>query len=264
MVRNALIRRAPIIAVGLLAGICIAKPVAAQSQPSSMNDGVTEISALTSAFKSPSTCENVDPIARYGNELRFQIRRDDAPVGTHIVQFNRGADGIQVVAQSKIDISFLGFNAYSFRYRSESLWQNGVLAALSVKVDDDGDLTNITAKRENNELVVTGPDGEKTLPPGIYPTDHWNCGVLSSTMVLNTLTGNPNDVTIRPRGQEKLPSAKGPLSATHFTYDGDLVTNAWYDRDGRWVGLQFKARDGSTIVYRCMNCAPLSEQKDQG
>lgn len=260
MVRKTALHRALIFAIGVLAGFFVTKPLAAQGE----SPAVTELSALTSAFKSPTMCENVDPIARYGNELRFQIRRNDAPVGRHIVQFHRGTDGLRVVAQSNIDISFLGFNAYSFRYRSESLWQNGKLAVLSVNVDDDGDLTAITAKRENGELLVTGPDGEKALPTEIFPTDHWNCGVLGSTTVLNTLTGNPNDVTIRARDRETLRTTQGTLVATHFTYDGDLVTNAWYDRDGRWVGLQFEAEDGSTIVYRCMNCAPTTNQKDQG
>lgn len=225
-----------------------------------------EISALTPAqsdgLDRSAACRNFDPIARYGNELVFQIRRNDAPVGQHIVRFNRGQDGLQVVAQSNIDISFLGFNAYSFRYRSESIWQEGQLSTLSVKVDDDGDQTSIAARRENDQLVVDGPDGQKSLPPGIFPTDHWHCGVLQTDQVLNTLTGNPNAVTISQTGRERLAVGNGMINATHFTYDGQLQTNAWYDADGRWVGLRFKARDGSEITYRCTSCQTDTAQKD--
>ncbi|PKR57976.1 DUF6134 family protein [Thalassospira lohafexi] len=264
-VRKTLPASLTVTTISLLTGLLISANARADDIAGPNATGkVAEISALTSAFDSPQTCRNFDPIERYGNELRFQIRRNDSPVGSHIVQFHRGTDGIQVVAQSNIDISFLGFNAYSFRYRSESLWQDGKLAALSVKVDDDGEQTTINAKQDNGQLLVTGPDGEKDLPDGIFPTDHWNCGVLNSTSVLNTLTGNANDVTIQAKDREQLRTTSGTLMATHFTYSGDLITNAWYDQDGRWVGLQFEANDGSTIIYRCMNCMTRTGQKDRG
>ena len=222
---------------------------------------VTESAALSTAFEGPDTCQGFDPIKRYGNEILFQIRRNDAPVGRHSVTFNQGRDGLQVIAQSNIDISFLGFNAYSFSYRSESLWQGNEMAALSVSVDDDGERTIIGATRDNGNLVVTGPDGIQTVPANIFPTDHWHCGVLGSSSVLNTITGKPNNVDITAKPSEMLRTTNGTLRATEFSYDGELKTNAWYDSEGRWVGLQFEARDGSTITYRCMNCATKTAQK---
>ncbi|NIY76695.1 hypothetical protein HED22_13670 [Thalassospira sp. HF15] len=250
-----------------LAGyIVLSSNAFADDQQPSMQPSPTPIeeARLSQAFDGPDTCSKFDPIQRYGNELRFQIRRNDAPVGSHVVQFNQGRDGLQVVAQSNIDISFLGFNAYSFDYRSESLWQGDRLAALSVRVDDDGDETEVTAKtNDQGTLVVDGPDGQQTLPNGIFPTDHWHCGVLGSKAVLNTITGKPNAVDIQATDVEMLRTTDGTLPATRFTYDGELETTAWYDADGRWVGLAFEARDGSTITYRCMNCATQTAQKDE-
>ena len=37
-------------------------------------------------------------------------------------------------------------------------------------------------------------------------------------------------------------------------YQGHLHLDAWYDISGRWMGMRFKGRDGSTIEYRCRNC----------
>jgi|GEM_PF-299172 len=220
--------------------------------------------ALSDAFERPDTCRGFDPVKRYGPELQFQIRRNDAPVGRHSVTFNQGRDGLQVIAQSNIDISFLGFNAYSFAYRSESMWQGNQLTRLSVTVDDDGKKTSVRATRDQDRLIVDGPDGIQTVPAGIFPTDHWHCGVLAGKSVLNTITGKANAVDITPYGSEMLRTTNGTIQATEFTYDGELETNAWYDHQGRWVGLQFKARDGSTITYRCMNCQTRTARKDQG
>ncbi|WP_297018751.1 DUF6134 family protein [Thalassospira sp.] len=248
-----------LLGTGVLVGV-----MALPSNAAASNETVIEQASLTNAFEGADTCRNFDPIARYGNELRFQIRRNDSPVGSHVVQFNHGRDGLQVVAQSNIDISFLGFNAYSFDYRSESLWQDDRLAALSVRVDDDGDETEVTAKPDDQgALIVTGPKGKQTLPQGIFPTDHWHCGVLGSEAVLNTITGKANTVDIRASETEMLRTTNGTLRATRFTYDGELETTAWYDADGRWVGLAFEARDGSTITYRCMSCATQTAQKDE-
>ncbi|WP_246832838.1 DUF6134 family protein [Thalassospira sp. MCCC 1A01428] len=220
----------------------------------------TTAHAASSSPLPSATCTNIDPVKLYGStEWVFQIRREGSPVGTHKLQFHTGKDGIQVIAQSTINISFLGFSAYRFDYRSESLWQHDRLAKLAVNVDDDGDQTSLNARYDSKTdmLQATGPDGERTLPAGIFPTNHWHCGVLSQTTVLNTITGQPNNVTIRSMGQEKIIAGNGGVNridATHFQYDGELRTDAWYDADGRWVRLAFRARDGSEIVYRCLTC----------
>lgn len=219
--------------------------------------------ALSEAFDRPDTCQGFDPVKRYGDELQFQIRRNDAPVGQHIVTFNQGRDGLQVVAQTNIDISILGFNIYRFAYRSESIWQDNQMMRLAVSIDDDGDQNEVYARRDQNRLIVDGPDGRTSLPSGIFPTDHWHCGVLAGQSVLNTITGKENNVEITSQGSTMLQTTDDPIRATEFTYDGELKTNAWYDRQGRWVGLQFKARDGSTITYRCINCQTRTAQKDQ-
>ncbi|PKR50513.1 DUF6134 family protein [Thalassospira marina] len=209
-------------------------------------------------------CRDIDPIKLYGgNEWDFQIRREGAPVGTHRLSFHPGRDGVQVIAESTITISFLGFTAYQFDYRSESLWQQDQLAKLAVTVDDDGDKTTVTARHDakTNSLVVTGPDGSETLPATIFPTDHWHCGVLASQQVLNTITGHANRVRITNLGLEKITAGNGGatrIAATHIRYDGELQTDAWYDAEGRWVGLAFKARDGSSIIYRCLTCTKIT------
>ncbi|MDP2699465.1 DUF6134 family protein [Thalassospira sp.] len=217
-----------------------------------------EIAALTPDIAQKS-CSGFDPIARYGDQLRFEIRRGDLPVGQHVVTFNQGRDGVQVVAESRIDISFLGLNVYQFRYRSESIWQGDDMASLAVTVDDDGDQTSLNARRKAGKLIVENTDGTETLPGDIFPTDHWHCGVLDSTQVLNTITGRANDVTITRIGTDPLPTPDGPLSAAHYAYRGQLETNAWYDDAGRWAGLRFVARDGSEITYRCLTCTPTKD-----
>ena len=46
------------------------------------------------------------------------------------------------------------------------------------------------------------------------------------------------------------------IDATLYRYTGDLDTEVWYDDEGRWVRMRFKAKDGSVITYQCEVCRP--------
>ncbi|WP_252509606.1 DUF6134 family protein [Thalassospira sp. TSL5-1] len=239
--------------MALLLAVCLTD-IAHAASPSS-KDKDTAAAILPDA-----NCSNPDPIKLYGGaDWTFQIRREGSPVGTHHVSFHQGRDGLQVISESDIRVSFLGFSAYQFVYRSEALWQKDELTKLAVTVDDDGDKTAISAQKDTTtgKLVVKGPNGTHPLPEDIFPTNHWHCGILSHSTVLNTLTGNENDVKITNLGTEKIVAGNGgaaTITATHIRYEGELNTDAWYDARGRWVGLSFKARDGSKIIYRCLTC----------
>ncbi|WP_114090232.1 DUF6134 family protein [Thalassospira profundimaris] len=240
----------------VLWALCFAAP--AHGAAPSGNDKAPKPAILPDA-----NCRTINPVKLYGgSDWTFQIRREGSPVGTHHVSFHQGRDGLQVISESDIKVSLLGFSAYQFVYRSEALWQKDELAKLAVTVDDDGDKTTISAQKDTptGKLVVTGPNGTRSLPGDIFPTNHWHCGILSHSTVLNTLTGNENDVKITNLGTEKIVAGNGgaaTITATHIRYEGELNTDAWYDDQGRWVGLSFTARDGSKITYRCLTCTKI-------
>lgn len=195
-----------------------------------------------------------DPIALYGDELVFDVRRDGVTVGEHKVTFRRVGDTVHVAADFAIDIRFLGFSAYRYRYLSNSAWRGDCLVSLEANVNDDGKQTRVTAVREGNQMRVEGGRGDVVGPAELFPTDHWHPGVLGTERVLNTLTGGINRVRIEDRGPATLASGNGTLAARHYAYTGELATEVWYDASGRWVGMRFAGKDGSTIEHRCRSC----------
>lgn len=201
-----------------------------------------------------------DPFALYGGGLLFEIQRNGSPVGEHRVDFSPGAvpGTVAVAARSTIAVPFLGFTAYRFRYESHSLWRNGALERLDAETDDDGARTRVTARRDGGRIIVDGAAGAYALPFPLFPTDHWNPGVLTAPVVLNTITGAANAVTITAEGREDRPTGTGPRPATRYRYAGELQAEVWYDDAGRWAGLRFAARDGSVIDYRCRRCGGTS------
>jgi len=198
---------------------------------------------------------DVDPMALYGPKILFDVSRNGEHVGQHTVLFEQTADGLSVDAHMTIDIKFLGFKAYSYDYRSTSLWRDGRLVRLDSKIDVDGDISRVEARSEGDRLIVTAADGSRAETSPIYPTDHWNAGVLGASKVINTIIGRIDQVEIEPLGESYVDFNGASTVARHYQYTGDLSTEVWYDRDGRWVKMRFKAQDGSTIEYTCRTCA---------
>lgn len=196
----------------------------------------------------------IDPLALYGDTIRFSVWRDGREVGKHVTSFTGTAQGLRVDSRFVLAVPFLMFTAYRYEYRSSALWTDGVLVQLSASVNDDGKVSAFEARKDGTALAVFRDDGTDRLPLPVYPTNHWNSNVLGATVVLNTLTGRFDHVAIVDLGADTVTTAQGPRKADHYAYRGDLQAEVWYDGEGRWVKLRFKGSDGSTIAYRCESC----------
>ncbi len=192
-----------------------------------------------------------DPIALYRGKISFQVERNGSKIGTHETRFSRRGGETVVSSTMKLNVRVLGFSAYKMNYESTERWNNTQLTRLSVKVDDDGEKTKISGRLKGGKFNWSTNGKWRSSKSEIYPTNHWNSNVIRSRRVLNTLTGSFNRVKIRKAGSTVMTCGKRRIRATHYVYSGQLQTEAWYDRAGRWVGLRFKGKDGSTLVFRC-------------
>ena len=177
----------------------------------------------------------------YGPTIAFDVERNGKKIGTHTVTFEREGKQLTVMSNTRMKVRFLFITAYKFSYASEEIWKSGQLVQLTNSVNDGGEKSSSTYQPDN--------------APGLYPTNHWNPAVLTQTVLFNTITGNENKVTISKGDLELVETGTGPREATRYTYSGDLTdVSSWYDNKERWVALQFKGRDGSTIRYVCREC----------
>jgi len=217
-----------------------------------INQTVPEHSPASMSFSA------MDPIFLYGDSIIFDAYRKGKFVGTHEVGFRRERDQIEVRSLFKLKIKLLFITAYRFQYESIGRWKNGKCISLVAKTNDNGRESNVEAVLDGGRLLVDGPQGRELATHWVYPTNHWNAGVLEVGTVLNTITGHLSDVEIVSRGIDQVDTVAGPVKAEHFEYTGELHdTHVWYDSVGHWVKLVFKARDGSDIEYRCRSCGIL-------
>ncbi|MGY9003340.1 MAG: DUF6134 family protein [Rhodospirillales bacterium] len=203
--------------------------------------------------------KSIEPISLYGEEIFFDVYREDSKAGFHWVKFIKMGERLGVESNFQLKIDFLFFTAFQYDYQSTATWANGQLHRLNATIDDDGELFSVLAVRKSDLFQLNVPDGVVSVDAPLYPTNHWNPAVVEQVRVLNTLTGKINNVQIKAQNKESVLTENGTIEATRYAYSGDLETEVWYDDAGRWVKMRFKARDGSTINYVCRRCQGPSD-----
>lgn len=184
--------------------------------------------------------------------LDFTVLRNGEEIGTHVLCFAASANGgVDVDIETDIEVSMMFVTVYRFEHEGHEHWENGRLASLESRTDDDG---------EDHELVVTADDDAIRVsdnrvgaerPAGLLPASLWNNGIVAApqTVLLNTLDGSAMAVSVETLGNEEVRGLAGPVSASHYRLSGDLLRELWYDPQGVLVKVRFSAEDGSNIEY---------------
>ncbi len=184
----------------------------------------------------------------YGEQLAFDVYRSGRQIGTHRLEFSEDEGMLRVDLEMNLHIRVLAIFNYRYLYRATEWWQDGVLHRLEVNVDDDGSVTRISAHLEGDQLRLVEGDEVRFLPKGMITTNHWNSAILSQQTVLNTLTGESSQLSVEFLGDMHVPAGLEEVPVRLYRLGGELEdTQTWYDQQGRWLGMEFSARDDSRI-----------------
>ncbi len=225
---------------------------------------VCTLAVLLAAAPAFARDEPFDPIAAYGTDIVFDVYRDGKRIGEHRVRFDKTGEALTAESRFSIRITILGLPLYKYEYTSVGTWRDGHLARLNARVDDDGTVSSVNAERSDDKLMVHAGDVQTVAPASVFPTTHWNPGVIGTAQVLNTITGHINSVRMKELGTENVVTGGTHRLARHFAYTGELETEVWYDMSGRWVKMRFNGKDGTPIEYVCRRCGENSVQNSEG
>lgn len=171
-----------------------------------------------------------DPIALYGERVVFDIVRNGETIGHQTLAFKQENDELTVKVVTDMQVEMLFVTVYRYRYEAVMRWRDGRMREMVPTTDDDGKLSLVTARFDGRRRV---------LPNGV--------------------TGKLDPITVTDEGPDTVSTPAGKRAAHRYGVSGALQLTNWYDAEGRWVGLRFKARDGSTIDYVCGQCGPASK-----
>ena len=202
----------------------------------------------------------------YGEQILFDVHRNGDPVGQYLTRFVRDGNKLRVDARMDLQLSWL-FWDYHYRYRASEWWWQGRLDRLESQIDDNGELTQFRFTGDGERLVSSDP--KLTIPLPLLASHHYNADIRQQRQVLNTLTGQVNQIELEHLGHERLLIGSVEVPAQRYRYQGELRdTEVWYDAHGRWLSLRFFDQRGATIEFRCRQCGtelnPSVNYSDEG
>ncbi|TVQ70402.1 MAG: hypothetical protein EA373_06730 [Oceanospirillales bacterium] len=204
--------------------------------------------AAVSSTNAPPIISAEQAFALYGQKIEFDVYRSGRSIGTHRIEFSEEQGMLRVDVEMDLHIRVLAVFNYRYNYQAIEWWKDGVLQRLEVQVNDDGDLTRISAMLEGDQLRLVEGDETRWLPTDLITTNHWNVAILSQEAVLNTLTGESSSLSVEFLGDAKAPAGAEDVAVRMYRLGGELEdTQTWYDENGRWLGMEFSGRDDSRI-----------------
>ena len=191
---------------------------------------------------------------------QFDVALDGKSIGYHT--FNVTHDGNQQVleTEARFDVKFLFVTAFRYRHENTEVWSNGCLKSIDAMTNSNGKKLTVKGERSESVFDLESADKAASLPACVQTFAYWNPAVLTAERLLNSQTGEYEDVKAVYEGPDRIDVAGSEVDAFRYRLSaraGDIVL--WYSTDETtWLGLQAPAKGGRTITYTAVAVPPSS------
>ncbi len=182
----------------------------------------------------------------------YQITRQGETIGEQRLTFERQGGNLVVSTDAKIDVKLLGLSLYGFDQHSEETWSRNQLIGVTSTADDDGTPKKVDMTLQGGQLTGEFNGKNRTAPLGIFPNSFWNEDSVKQSQILDTSRGKVRQVKVTDKGEETLNLPYGSVKTRHYSVDGEMKRELWYDGKGILVAGELTARDGSTVRQELM------------
>jgi hypothetical protein len=181
---------------------------------------------------------------------KFRVLLDDTPIGYHQVSINRDNNRKTVHTQASFDVRILFIPVYSYSHETREAWEDGCLVNIDSTTDDNGDNFFISSTGNNRALTIETREGKTSIDGCVRTFAYWDLEMLKSGRLLNTQTGEYQQVTFRDLGTGELVIDGQGLEARQFrlTVEG-MTIDLWYTMDLHWLALESITESGSVLRY---------------
>ena len=189
-----------------------------------------------------------------GKQWQFDVALDGKPIGVHTFELQDDGSKQVLTTEASFDVKFLFINAFRYRHQNTEIWKDGCLASIDASTDSNGKQFDVRGEVGDGSFDVLGAEGSITLPGCVQTFAYWNPAILETQKLLNSQTGEYEDVTVTLEGREQLPVAGEPVDTFRYRLSaqaGDITL--WYSStDNTWVGLEAPAKGGRKLRYQAV------------
>ncbi|MDB4453007.1 DUF6134 family protein [bacterium] len=192
------------------------------------------------------------------SQWQFKVLLDSREIGSHQFTVSR-ANGQQTIqTDASFDVKVLFVNLYRYRHQNTEVWQGNCLRSINAETDANGKQFSVAGQANDSYFQVNTASTETELPACIMTFAYWNPAFLTEDKLLNSQTGEYEDVTITRVGEESLRVNDEAVAAVRYLIDlkaGPITL--WYGAsDFRWLALESVAAGGRTLRYEPLTIPP--------
>lgn len=183
--------------------------------------------------------------------ISFDLIREGDKIGWETVTFQRSGSKLVASVEISIRVKIMMITVYRLHHHETETWDGGRLLSFAATTLRNGSTLYAQGWRVNDDLMVRGSAHPKgyTAPPGALPTSQWNHAMLRGPMI-NTQDARLMHPVVTDLGMAEIATADGgKIAARHFSARGDLQFDTFFSTGWEWVGLSFRADDGSLVSY---------------
>lgn len=184
--------------------------------------------------------------------LVFNLIRNGSTIGHETVTFQHTGDQLTVFVEVSIRVTLAMITVFRLHHHETETWQDGQILNFAATTVKNGSNFYAQGWRVGNDFMARGtacPEGY-VAPRGALPTSQWNHAMLGGPMI-NTEDAKLMHPVVTDRGATEVALADGTkIPARHFNAQGDLRFDTFFSDSWQWVGLSFRAQDGSLVIYQ--------------
>ena len=181
---------------------------------------------------------------------KFRVMLDDRPIGYHRVNVNKEQNRKTVHTQANFDVRILFIPVYSYDHETREQWVDNCLVNISSSTDDNGENYFINSKQNEHDITLETQDGMTRLDGCVHTFAYWDVDLLKSDRLLNTQTGEYEEVEITELGIGVLSFDGREVEARQYRLVAkDMVIDLWYTKDMHWLALESVTESGAVLRY---------------
>ena len=188
----------------------------------------------------------------YQADWRFEVLLNDKPIGFHSFSLTGQGERQTLTTEAQFDVKFLFIDAFRYRHDNTEIWGNGCLDSINATTDSNGDFLSVRGQRFENSFRLEGEPAEPLPGDCIQTFAYWNPDILDSSQLLNSQTGELEEVTVTRESLDVVNINGKSVEAIRYRLQAKSgAITLWYSNDEsrRWLALEAPAKGGRTLRY---------------